>query len=169
MKHFIFTLCTIFVFLFSVSNNANAQWQPAKFYEADELKGEDAYFSNHYVGDSGHLICWSNETDVKIITDRGIFDYDDNYVKVVVGFYEGDKLVEKVTTKFFVPDGDSDTAYTSSYNEPKNLGWKIMQHLKTKGKVRIIAPKFSGADFDLTIPMNKDMKIDTYSITVPKL
>lgn len=151
-KLFLFLAMALF------ANAVNAQWHEPVYKPADELKGEDAYYANIYDGNSGSFVCWSNETDIKIITDRGIFDYDDSYVRVIVGFYVGDELVDKVTARFYVPKGDSDTAYTSKYQTPTDLGSRIITHLKTKGKVRFLAPKYSGSDFDLTVPMNKNLK-----------
>ena len=153
MKRVILFLTAIFI-----ANVAFAQWREPHYYPADELKGEEAYWANQYIDDAGYFVCWSNESEIKIGTRRGIFDYDDHYVTVIIGFYVGDELEEKVTTKFYVPSGDSDTAYTSEYRTPKNLGTKIINHIKTKGKVRFIASKYSGADFDLTVPMNTSLK-----------
>ena len=156
MKKFIITI--ILALVASLSFTANAQWSEPKYFPADELRGEEAYYANTFAGEDGAVIIWSNETDVKLVTRQGIFDYHDNYVNVIVGFYEGDKLVEKVTTKFYAPDGDSDTAYTSSIKEPLGLGLKIILHLHNNGKVRFIASKYSGADFDLTVSMNRNLK-----------
>lgn len=153
MKKFIIIIAAVILSIV----NANAQWNSPSYHEGDELKGTGAYYSNLYIDDDGYFICWSNSTDIKIAAKRGIFDYDDNYVSVLIGFYKGTELIEKVNTKFFVPDGDSNTAYSSEY-KTKGLGEKVINHLKTVGNVRIIAPKYSGADFDLTIPMNKDLK-----------
>lgn len=137
--------------------SANAQWR-TNFYKADELKGEEAYWSNLYIAPSGRAFCcWSNDDQIKIITEKGIFDYSDNYVKVLIGFYEGETLVEKVTSFFFVPDGDSDTAYTSAYRD-SGLGVKIKEWIKNTGSVRFIASKYSGPEFDLTVPKNAGLK-----------
>ena len=156
MKKFIITI--ILALVASISFTSYAQWQTPKYYPADDLTGTNAYYSNLYVGgEMGALVIWSNEDDVKLMAGRGIFDYDDNYVSVLVGFYEGDKLVEKVSAEFYVPNGDSNTAYTSDYKNP-NLAIKIINHLRTKGKVRFVASKYSGPDFDLTVPMNKNLK-----------
>lgn len=152
MKKLLLLIATIFI-----ANVANAQWHEPHYFPADELKGEQAYYANQYSDDTGYFVSWSNEKEIKIGTRRGIFDYDDNYVTVIIGFYVGDALEEKVTTKFFVPDGDSDTAFSSAYREP-GLGLKIINHLKTKGKVRFIASRYSGGDFDLTVPMNRNIK-----------
>ena len=152
MKKFLILTAAIFI-----ASAANAQWLKPSYYPADELKGEDAYYANMYSNDAGYFVSWSNGENIKIGTNRGIFDYDDDYVTVIVGFYVGDKLEEKVVAKFYVPTGDSDTAYSSSFRDP-GLGLKIINHLRTKGKVRFLADKFSGADFDLTVPMNKNLK-----------
>ena len=157
MKKFITIIFATIVAMMTFSINANAQWGTPNYHKGDELKGTSAYYSNIYQGDCGYFVCWSNDTDVKIGANRGIFDYDDNYVFVIVGFYEGDKLIEKVTTRFYVPNGDSNTAYSSEY-KTKGLGEKIINHIKNVGNVRIIASKYSGADFDLTIPMNPNIK-----------
>lgn len=138
-----------------VSISGYSQWIKPKYYPADELTGEAAYYSNVYKKTGvGMFIAWSNDPTVKLVTDRSIFDYENDLVTVLIGFYEGSTLVEKTTANFWVPDGDSDTAYSLD----DNLGKKILEYIKTKGKVRFIAPKYSGADFDLTVPMNKDLK-----------
>ncbi|MBQ2046414.1 MAG: hypothetical protein II260_04420 [Muribaculaceae bacterium] len=142
-----------------ITITVNAQWLKPRYYPADELKEEEAYYANHYTKGSEYFICWSNESDIKIGTQTGIFDYSDNEVTVIVGFYIGNKLEEKVTTIFFVPSGDPNIAYSTSYGTPENLGEKIINHIKHKGKVRFLVPKYSGSDFDLTVPMNKNLKI----------
>lgn len=158
MKKFITIIFTAIVTMVAFSINANAQWI-TEYYEGDELKGTSSHYANGYFGDCGHFTCSSTNTKILIATDRGIFDYNsnrynsDHYVSVTVGFYEKNILVEKVETRFYVPNGNSDTAISS-----KDLGEKIINHLKNVGNVRIIASKYSGADFDLTIPMNPDIK-----------
>lgn len=155
MKKFIMFVVATLVAMVSMSNFAMAQWFPPTHHQADELTGTSEYYSNLYEGDSGYFVCWSNDNNVKIVAKRGIFDYNDDYVNVIVGFYEGENLIEKVETKFYVPQNESNTAYTSDYKSPKGLGYKIKNHIKTKGDVRIIASKYSGIDFDLTVPMNE--------------
>jgi hypothetical protein len=53
--------------------------------------------------------------------------------------------------------GDHDMAYLDDYNTTK-ICYKIIHHLKYVGDVRIIAPRWSGPDFDITIPMNPNIK-----------
>ena len=137
--------------------NANAQWS-TKYHEADELRDEPAYWSNLYIASDGAaFVSWSNDDEVKIITDKGIFDYSDSRVKVIVGFYKDNALMEKTTAFFYVPSGDSNTAYTSSYRNP-GLGQKIIDWLKNTGDVRFIASKYSGSDFDMKVPHYSGLK-----------
>ena len=143
-----------FIAITAFSFNAKAEWNQPTYCPSDELRGTEAYYANFYDGNSGYFVSWSNEDKVKIGTRRGIFDYNSyHFVSVLVGFYEGDKLIKKETTSFYVPKGDSDTAYSNS-----DIGKRITTHLKTTGKVRIIASTYSGLDFDLLIPMNKNLK-----------
>ena len=138
-----------------VSISGYSQWLEPEYHPADELTGEAAYYSNVYDETGvGMFIAWSNDPTVKLVTNRGIFDYENGRVTVLIGFYEGSTLVEKTTAKFWVPDGNSHRAYSPD----DNLGKKILEYIKTKGKVRFVAPRYSGADFDLTVPMNKDLK-----------
>ena len=87
MKKVLLFLATILI-----ANVTFAQWQEPHYYPADELKGEAAYWANQYISDAGYFVSWSNETDIKIGTRGGIFDYDDHYVTVIIGFYVGDKI-----------------------------------------------------------------------------
>ena len=153
MKRLTATTIVLLVLAFS----AGAQWRTS-FHEADELKGTEEYTSSLYISETGDaFVCWSNEDGIKIVAGRGIFDYDDNYVLAIIGFYEDGRMVDKVTTRLFVPDGSADAAYSSEYRSP-GLGKKIKEHLRTRGDVRILASKYSGADFDIRIPMNTDLQ-----------
>lgn len=148
-----------------VSISGYSQWKAPMYYPADELTGEAAYYSNVYNKTGvGTFIAWSNESTVKLVTDRSIFDYENDLVTVLIGFYEGSTLVEKTTAKFWVPDGNSHRAYSLD----DNLGKKILEYIKTKGKVRFLAPRYSGADFDLTVPMNKNLKWTNPKLTSAK-
>lgn len=149
----------VFVLIISIamSFSANAQWQ--YFHEdADELTGKDAYDMNVFLSSNEDaFIIYSNTTYVVIQSDRGIFDYDDKKcISVLIGFYEGKTLIEKCTTKFLVTRS-GDTAFSTDMLSSE-LGKKIIKHLKTKGNVRIIASKYSGSTFDITIPKNPNIK-----------
>lgn len=160
MKKIIFIL----VMSLFVCINANAQWS-VSVIKGDELKGTEDCYANVYDFSNGYFVCWSNDTSIKIGTNVGIFDYDTEYgsyssfqyTNVIIGFYVDGTLTEKVMAKFYVPDGKSNTAYTSDIKN-KGLGVKIINHIKTKGDVRIIAPRYGRVDFDITIPMNNTLK-----------
>lgn len=154
-KFFILCLMTLVV---CVNVNAQNVWE-VNYHQADELKGTKGYYSNFYVDTNGnYFVCWSNATYVKIGTSSGIFNYNsDNFVSVIVGFYKDTTLIEKKTTYFYVPDGDSSTAYLRYSYKSRNLSNKIINHLKNVGNVRIIANKYSGANFDIVIPMNPNL------------
>lgn len=157
MKKFVVILLALFVGVFS--SKMWAQWNEPSYYPGDDLKGTTEYYANVYRCSDGYFVCWSNDSDIKIGTNIGIFDYQDSYVSVIIGFYEGDNLKEKIETRFYVPRGNSGTAYTSRYVS-KGLGIKIINHLQNVGNVRIIAPRYGKLDFDITIPMNTALKTD---------
>lgn len=138
----------------AVCVNANAEWY-RNYFKADELREQEAYYANIYSCSIGHFICWSNNTRIRIECERGIF-YDDCFARV--GFYKNGKLIDMekyISIKQYA--GDYDQVYLDDYNTTK-ICYKIIHHLKYVGDVRIIAPKWSGPDFDITIPMNPNIK-----------
>lgn len=170
MKRFIFIIVALIGFI-AMSAPAKAQWNKPEYFPADELTGSDEYYANLYKGDCGYFVSWTGKASggkIKVATDSGIFDYETiggyYFTDAIVGFYEGDKLVDKVVASFNVPKGDADTAYCAA-----DLALKIKIHLKTKGKVRIIISKYGGPNFDLTIPMNKNLRIKVNENTDNKM
>lgn len=165
-KFFLFLVMSLFFI------NVNAQWRES-FIKGDELKETENCYANIYNSSNGYFVCWSDDTSIKIGTNVGMFDYDIEYssysyisfqyTNVIIGFYVGSTLTEKVMAEFYVPDGDENTAFTSDIKN-EGLGVKIINHIKTKGSVRIIARKYSGADFDIVIPMNSNLKCDKLNI-----
>ena len=160
----------------AVCVNANAEWY-RNYFKADELREQEAYYANVYDCSIGRFICWSNEDRVRIECGSGIFDVGYSSVsRVRIGLYKGNELIELIKdVSCWVPDGDYDHAYidksscyvngeyVSSFENGKltggyNIGYKIIHHLKYVGGVRIIAPKYSGPDFEITIPMNPNIK-----------
>jgi hypothetical protein len=144
MKKFL-TILTAFIAILVSSITANAQWTE-KQKPADELKGTSACVVYAYQSTDGLCVYWSDEDEFHIVATSGIFDYDNHFVRVIVGFYDGDTLVEKRTESFYVPKGDSNTACVFG-----QLGRKIINHLENNGKVRFIAPRYGRSDFDLTV------------------
>lgn len=141
----------------AVCVNANAGWWK-QYHKADELREQEAYYANVYSGSGGHFICWSNSDRVRIECYDGIFD-DGRCARI--GFYKDGKMInmEKFVS-IHQYSGDYDQVYINEF-----IGYKIIYHLKYVGDVRIIAPKWSGADLDITIPMNPNLITDIPKIT----
>ena len=158
MKKFITVLFIGFFSSFIFSTTTYAQWV-SKVNAADELKGTDECVIYVYNSQNGTFNYWSDDDEIQIHTMLGIFDYKDegglyvslNRVSVLIGFYSDGKLIEKETDKFYVPDGDSDTAACTN----TELGRKIINHIENGGDVRFIAPRYGRADFDLTVIKRK--------------
>lgn len=141
--------------------NANAQWSKT-LIKGDELKetvDRTMYNFRSNNGDSFWFI--SNETCINITTNRGIFDFDyDDYCHQVlqfvkIGFYVNGELVEKTNcldTTFRVSDSGT-TAWVYGIEGDPNLSSRIIDHLRNKGEVRIIAYLYDETEYDVTIPM----------------
>lgn len=160
----------------AVCVNANAEWY-RNYFKADELREQEAYYANIYSCSTGRFICWSNSDRVRIECEDGIFHGATIYfTRVRIGLYKGDKLIELIkNADGDIPEGDYNHAYidkSSCYVNGEyisafengeltggyNIGYKIIHHLKYVGSVRIIATKYSGPDFEITIPMNPNIK-----------
>lgn len=146
----VFTLLSSFIF-------AQSQWS-ITYHEGDALKGTESCYVNTFVADNGDaFMSQSNHDVIRIYTNDGIFDTYKNYVQLIVGFYIGEELKEKKEVWIYVPSDQANFAFSDRYKQ-KKIGRKIKEHLKTMGSVRIVANKYGGADFDITIPMNKELK-----------
>lgn len=162
-----------------ITTVANAQWQITKM-PGDELKEIEEYYMNAYAGERGDAFAFASNfpSSVIILSRSGIFNYnynDSNSVKITIGFYVDDKLVDKESTKFYVLNTGNSNLATLNDRRTPGLGLKIITHLKTKGDVRIIADRYSGSDYDVRIPMNKNlvvdgfMEVDDSDILIPEL
>lgn len=149
-------LFLLVLLLLNVCTFANAQkWEISKI-KGDALKGTaDCYRCDFGVGYT--FTCWSDSATIRIGCPFSIFNPRpmsfNQYVDVTIGLYVGDTLVETLKARFSL-SSKLDTAY--SYR--KGLNKKIIDHLKTKGDVRIFAPKYSGDDYDTRLPMNPDIR-----------
>jgi hypothetical protein len=159
----------------AVCVNANAEWY-RNYFKADELREKEAYYANIYSCSAGHFICWDNSDKIRIECEDGIFHYTLYSTKVRIGLYKGNELIELIKDVYArIPEGDYNHAYidkSSCYVNGEyisafengehtggyNIGYKIIHHLKYVGSVRIIATKYSGPDFEITIPMNPNIK-----------
>lgn len=145
----------------AVCVNANAQNWRNYYNKADELKGTSSHYTNVYINSNGDsFVCWSNTNKSQIVADSGIFDYSTSFfysqviktTTALVGYYKNGYLIERERITFYVHNGDCNIAYPSVQKSHK-----IIRHLKYVGDVRIIVPKYSGSDFDITIPMNSNI------------
>ena len=151
-----------------VSISGYSQWMAPEYYPADELTGAAAHCINTYSETGAGIFSAQDDSALLLVSNKGIFDYYRIYslyaVDVLIGFYEGSTLVEKTNATFKVLNSDSRVAGCTD----DTLVKKILEYIKTKGKVRFIAPRYSGADFDLTVPMNKDLKVDNSKLISAK-
>ena len=149
----------------AVCVNANAGFWYTNHHKADELRGTKEFYSNVYNDGGDYFKCYNDGSGndyVMIGADMGIFDYENyeyiysdyKYMYATIGFYKNGHLIERASFRFNLYSGDFDFAYSSDGDE---LSTKIINHLKNVGDVRIIAPKYSGPDFDITIPMNPNL------------
>lgn len=140
-------------------NAYSQQWKTIRV-NADELKGNDAYYSNVYKSANGDYFSFSSNQDKITIGTKGyfqtnhqiVFGFHCYLVELTIGFYKDGKLIEKITEDMPGDDEFPETVLIRSKTE------KILKHLKTVGDIRIIAKKSRG-EFDITIPMNKNLKV----------
>lgn len=161
MKKFLFFVFALFCFV----GIANAQWDEPQFVEGDELTEKPNQWLYPYYDFDG-LIMFSQSLDftklpnaICFYTNKSIFDYDDRYAECIIGFYNNDKLIEKITTKVWV-SSRGDEAYIFSYpdgTEYPIIIKKIINHLNNVGNVRFIIPTYSAGNFDITVTKNPNL------------
>lgn len=156
MKKIIFLLAMTLL----VCVNANAQMWYIDETQADELKGTKASKDAFFLTEDGSCLIKGNDFVIAVKTHKGIFDYDGigdtRSIKVLVGYYVDDKLIDKDIIEFLI----SSAKFAFILN--KTYYTKIVNHLKTKGDVRFVIERYEDVDFDITLPMNKDLPM--YSI-----
>lgn len=155
----IFKVATLIVMLF-FATNADAQWRMSKI-EADELKRNEERHASIYYGEEGYATFWSDDPLFKIGLNEGCGIFSrygtTDYVHCIIGLYVDGKLVKRYPRiRFFVGEGLKAAVMAERWG----VAQKIIEHLQKKGDVRILAPRYAELDFDLRIPMNKDLKYD---------
>ena len=155
MKRVILT--AIFIAIFFTSN-AFAQWS-ITYHEGDPLKETEACYANTYTCQEGNAFTCQTGTDIiRIYTHEGIFNTYNGSVNMIIGFYQGDKLIEKKEVWFYVPNDQPNCAYSNPYKQ-KKISRRIKEHLKSIGNVRILASRYGDPDLDIIIPMNTEIKL----------
>ena len=150
----------LFIVLMMLSFGVNVNAQMWRIFEtkADELKGTKASKDAMFVTEDFDESCliFGDEFLIALSTNKGIFDYDRinnlKYINVLVGYYVDDKLIDKDIIEAYL-SSDCMTAYI----EQENYYTKIVNHLKTKGNIRFVIERYCDVDFDITLPMNKDL------------
>jgi hypothetical protein len=138
-----------------VCASANAQKWDISYEKGNPVKNTEDHVVNQF-GLGLYFRCRSNSSNLTIGCSYGIFHPKNNFnqhVDVTIGLYEGDTLVEKIKAVFWLGD-TLDVAFSFR----KQLNKRIIEHLKTKGDVRIYAPKYRGDNYDLRLPMNPEIR-----------
>lgn len=146
----------IVVVMLSFCVNANAQMWYIDETKADELKGTKASKDAIFLNEDGCCIIKGDDFVIAINTHKGIFDYDEigntRFIKVLVGYYVDDNLIDKDTIEFLISKPKWAVLLSN-----ENYYTKIVNHLKTKGNIRFVIERYEDVDFDITLPMNKDL------------
>ncbi len=133
--------------------------------EPDELKGEKGGMTYIYTQTgAGSFVVWDwNDYQFRLVSDNGIFNINNGgWLKTLVGFYDSNgKMIEKMNLWLSKEDGSGySNARTVMKPIPpgqKGKVKKIFTALKEgDGFVRIIAPRYDKADFDIKILPIKD-------------
>ena len=70
-------------------------------------------------------------------------------------------LTEKKIASFSCFKGIAKSAILCDFRDNENIGKQIINHIKYKGDVRIIAPKFHDSDFDVRIIKNPNIRVSS--------
>lgn len=155
MKKFIKIITISLVCFLSFAFSSKAQWF-IDYNKGDEMLNIPSHYSCLYRDASSED--WAGYMTYSkyfaISSSNGIFDYDydTETIDATIGYYKGGQLVTKEDTKAIVGKG-KDIAYFSAM-----LSDKIITYLKNEGDVRIYARKYTQANYDVKIPMNKNLK-----------
>lgn len=152
------------VLLAGLTASAQGKWTYSN-YQADELKGQEAYTAYQYeVPGVGSYVSWGwKDPDFRLITARGIFEESVCYewygsfraCRVLVGIYNAKgELQEKFYVQMYKESsGLGDKIHLSAMKKQQKLGKKISKALSEgDGFVRFICSRFSQSDFDLAVP-----------------
>lgn len=160
MKKFIVVLAC-FLCCFTL----NAQWY-SRLVPGDELLDTEDTIVYRFQSGGDSFVCWDTEDYIKINSGGGTFDYEllngASYFTALVGFYNNDgTLVEKTICDFICEDHDASQAFSLSDEVSK----KIILFLMTgEGKVRIVAEKYRGTKFDISIPVNPNITTKVFEL-----
>lgn len=148
MKHFIATAAAALLSTAAFAQKANV-WYTDEV-KADALIGNGAYETYALVTDKYDGIIYRSDRDnVIVCCNEGIFDYHNDEVNVLVGYYRNGELVNKTTRAW--RKGNSGDTIVSDEAE----GLLIKNWLEDGGDIRIIAPRYARGHFDMNVPHRK--------------
>lgn len=127
---------------------ASAQGWRIMEIKGDELKGTLDHMGYYYLTEDANLFYYASDDKETFLikTGEGIFDYDDNYVSALVGYYRNGTLEKKQTVSLFVSMGNANSALgTPAVAKP------IIEYLETGGDVRFIIGRYGRASLDITV------------------
>jgi hypothetical protein len=107
------------VCLMTMTMSANAQvWETTKF-GGDDLLGTESYTATSFsLAGVGMVVYYSNDNSVKIVTDKGIFDYKNDKVTVRIGYYDtNNSLVKKRCESFYIGKNSNSCQYIHEFSE----------------------------------------------------
>lgn len=145
-----------------------AEWNKIE-HKGDELEETESYCSYGYGNETGRVILYDNDSQIKVIAGKySFFAHEDirgNDCAVgIVGFYENGKLVKKGK---FIVDIEDDKPEQGYLLKRHNLGepicfdiLEIHNHLCQPGNsVRFKLSRYGeNQDFDVTVPYNPDFE-----------
>ena len=110
MKKVLWLIVCLMTMVLSV--NAQNGWEKTTF-DGDELLGTETYVATSFeVNGVGMVVYYSNDNSIKLVTDKGIFDYKDDKVTVTIGYYnENGDLVKKRCESFYIGKSSSSCQY----------------------------------------------------------
>lgn len=155
MKKFIKCITISLVCFLSFAFSSKAQWF-INYKNGDEMLNIPSYYSCLYKDalSKDWVGYMTYSKSFMIFSSNGIFDYD-YYTEIIdatIGYYKNGQLVKKEDTKAIIGKS-KDVAYFSAM-----LSDKIITYLKNEGDVRIYARKYTQANYDVKIPMNRNLK-----------
>ena len=153
---------SIIIMLLSIVFSSNAQWR-INHVKGDELKGtKDHYMNSFTAKNDDAIIIQSDNSNIALYSDNGVFDISLNDdIDVIIGFYENGKLTKKTQTKFHSSMNYLDYAILHGNYDENKIGKQIINHIRYKGDVRIIASKFHDSDFDVRMTKNPNIRVSS--------
>lgn len=145
MKHLLLIIFTAF------SLCSYAQWE-VKFQPAGE---HPAGYINQYTTDYYEVFGF-NERLMMIRAATYLFAREDTIKPTKIIFYEGKNIVDTAEFDFFIPQEDLGCALFYR-EENEELFTKIVNHLKSKGRVRFVMNKYPIGEARITILPNPDI------------